>query len=620
MSRTHSDPPSIARASDPVLRDLIDTLVQERLFGLVRRARRVASGPDSLAPGEFWCRIDLGDGWLCWRARESAALQPWRLSRGPIWHGSADRSPEPVGPAEVLRLLAGADEHWPGVGGVLADLGTAVEQAAVVEELADGTPPRPQPGGMLAGERLAVTRGRPFHPTARAVSGWTAAEYRTCGPLGTEPLGLDWVAVRRTHLRLGAHPGSARLHESILTAEDRSALRDAVHRKGLSPDQYQPLPVHPWQSAHVLPGEFGVELSRGDVVEVARGLGAFRPTASLRTLTTWPETHRHVKLPLGVATLGATRLLPPRYLDNGDRAQHTMTTLLDRDPVLGKLATVADESAWVGWQDPSGADEFADRPGHLAAQVRTYPAELLADPAVLLLPMAALATPRWDVLAPALGLGDRGAAVDWFGRLADAFVQLGLSFLRYGVLPELHGQNVVVAFRHGVPERFVLRDHDTLRLFPGWLTSAGVPDPAYRIRPGARQSLRLDSAEALLGYLQTLGFQVNLFGIADALVRWSGVTESVYWSRLGHSVRRALDELDLPAEVADLVRRAVLDAPLWPARRVLEPLLRQGNSIGVSMPADVGTVPNPLTLEPTRSADPPNPYPSPSVPEPTQGP
>ncbi|MGH3977756.1 MAG: IucA/IucC family protein, partial [Pseudonocardiaceae bacterium] len=485
-------------------------------------------------------------------------------------------------------------------GRVGAELGSAVEHARVTLTARAGlADPVPRPGGLLAGERLAATRDRPFHPTARAASGWSARELARYGPMRERPLALDWVALRRDRLRHGSGPGSDRLHELLLDDADLQQLDQALLRAGLDAAAYQPLPVHPWQGEHVLPGQFGPERAAGEVVPVARGLGRFHPTASLRTLVTAPETRLHLKLPLGVTTLGAARLLPPRYLDNSDRAQRTMQQLLDRDQVLGRRVLLCDERTWCGWQHPSGAEEFADRPGHLAAQLRACPAGLLDDPGLLVVPMAALAAHEWDVLGAALGAGRPGGftaghAVGFFRELAGAFCELGLGFLRHGVLPELHGQNVLVALRDGVVETFVLRDHDTLRLYPGWMAAAGVPDPGYRIRPGAPQSLQLPSGQALLGYLQTLGFQVNLYGIADALGRRYGVGEEVFWSALHAAVAGALARLALPEHLAGVVEDGLLRAPTWPCRLVLGPLLRRGRPGGVSMPAAVGTVRNPL--------------------------
>ena len=544
--------------------DLVDALIGEDLFGF--------GDPRPAPEGEpGWFCVPVGDGAVRLRLREGGALQRHRLRGGPVLHGSRELQPH-----ELLHLVAGAEPS--GADAVARDLRAAVEHARVT--LAARHDLTPRRGDLLAGERLAATRGRPFHPTARAAAGWTAEELAAYGPMRPDALALAWVGVRRDRLRFGAGAGSDRLADLLLDPAERERLT--------APDEELCLlPVHPWQLHHVLPREFARELAAGVVRPVAGALGSFRPTASLRTLCS-PLPGRHVKLPLGIATLGATRLLPPRYLDNGERAERLMRALLERDPALRRRVALCDEQTWCGW----GGDEFGDRSGQLAAQLRTYPAGVLDEPGTLALPMAALAAHEWRTLGPALC--DGLEPVEFFGALAAAFAEVGVRFLRYGVLPELHGQNVVVTLRDGLPERFVLRDHDTLRLHPAWIAAAGVPDPGYRVKPGAPQSLRLDRADVLVGYLQTLGFQVNLRGIADALGRHHGIDEGVFWQRLRTEVSGCLDEVDLPGHVEAVVRRQLLDAPTWPSRQVLGPLLRHGSSSGVNMPAATGAVRNPL--------------------------
>jgi siderophore synthetase component len=585
-----------------VLRDLVDTLIQENVSGAADTVSNVDEPPvptADLAAGERWCRIAAATGWLVFRGRSGGALQAVRLSRGPVWWCGTGTAPRTLPPGEMLAALAAPDAQVANtrVAEVAADLRLAVDHAAVTLAGAARLPDRvPRPGGMLAAERLAVTRNRPFHPTARASVGWSADELARYGPMRRGALGLDWVAVRREWLCYGSGPGSTGIERLVLNEVERELLAGAASSAGVDFADYQPVPVHPWQSTHVLPAGFARELDRRDVVPLARQLGRFSPTSSLRTLATCPESDSHVKLPLGVATLGAARLLPPRYLDNGERAQRTMQSLLDRDPALGRLVELCDERTWCGWRDPGGGDDFADRPGHLAAQVRTYPTGLLRSPDAVVLPMAALAAHDWDALWPAIrraGFDPRDPA-GLFRALADGFCALGFGFLRYGVLPELHGQNVVVVLARGEVVRFVLRDHDTLRLYPDWMRAAGVPDPGYRVKPGAPQSLVLPSAEALLSYLQTLGFQVNMYGIADALAREYALDERTLWAQLREAVTDCLDRSPLPGPVAEVLGRELLRANEWPSRQVLGPLLRHGRSAGVSMPAGIGRVPNPL--------------------------
>lgn len=602
--------PLLVEARALIMRDLVDVLISEDLFDLAgrrqqERPRSLVAQP--LAPGELWCRIDLTDGWVAWRVRTSLALQPFRYSGGEVWaaeHEDADQ-PRTVSPDELLAMLladrvrgtdGGLTTEFSGGRAMVADLRTAVEHACItLAQRQQMGSLSPRPGGLLNAERLAATRDRPFHPTARATVGWTSAERGQYGPMRADSVSLAWVAVSRSELRHGGGEISHRLDAVLLDKCDQQRLTGAMDAVGADLEEYQPLPVHPWQRVHMLPGTFAEELASGAVVPLEDELGSFRPTASIRTLVTEPESMYHVKLPLGVATLGATRLLPPRYLDNGERAQRTMTEIIERHAPLRELVAVCDERNWCGWR---GTDPYADRPGQLAAQVREYPAGLLDDPQLTVVPMAALAADEWDVLAGAMDMAAiPGGPVGFFGVVADALCVAGLGFLGCGALPELHGQNVVLALRDGQVDRLILRDHDTLRVYPGWLRAAGVADPEYQIKPGAAQSLCLPTGEALLGYLQTLGFQVNLYGIIDALARHYSLSETLFWARLRVAVVSAMDRVELSTAVADVVAHELLHASDWPSRQVFGPLLRRGISRAVSMPAMTGSVPNPLRAD-----------------------
>lgn len=550
-------------ATDAVLRDLVDAALQEGLVAVT------APGPDG------WGRV----GRLRARLRPGGLLQPWRLTGGPLL--ADDGAAVPLSAALTALELTG-----PGAAGVADDLVGARDHAAGLSATFPHAPG--DPVDLLAGERLAALRGRPFHPTGRAITGWGPEDLDTFGPMRTDPLATAWCAVRRDRLRHGPDADADRLHRAVLSDGESAALDEAMREAGIDPGEFQPLPVHPWQARRTLPEQFATEIARGDVVPLAPELGRFHPTVSLRTMVVADAPDRHLKLPLGVATLGAARLLPPRYLDNGDRAQRTMRRVVASLPP--GLVAACDEGCWAGWVDDSaGGGEFADRPGHLAAQVRTYP----ATPADgLTLPMAALAADGWDVLDPALGAPD---PVVLFGGLADAFAAMTVGFLVHGVLPELHGQNVVVRLAPGGGTLgFVLRDHDTLRVHAPWRERAGLADPGYRVRPGARQSLVLDRASDLVGYAQTLGFQVNLYGIADALARHHGLDESELWACLRRSIVRALGESVAPRDLLDEIAAMLLLAPRWPTRTLLGPLLATGPSSSVSMPSGTGSVPNPL--------------------------
>lgn len=608
------DPARITRAGERVMVDLINALFLENAFGVRDRGGWTESPPElsgenrKLLPGEGWFQWPLSDGSrILFRARRQNFLHPVRISRPPVWHAAAGGA-RPLKPSGVVRLLAvhtpeGERGRFPNLEGFCSDLEIAVEHEALSSEGRSrfaGEPARPD--SLTWAERLASLRDRPFHPTARAKTGWNREDYRRYSPEFGRTFGLDWVAVRRENLRAGSGPDSLRMAERLLPEEERDRLRIAAEERGVKGDDWVFLPVHPWQMEHVLPRLYREELDRGLIRLADRNRGRFVPTSSLRTLVPQPEGTVHVKLPLGIASLGALRILPPRYMENGEKGQRLLGELIRHDPLLRERLLLCREENWCAWS-PSEGDPFADKPGHLACQLREIPAVWQEDPACRPVPMSALAVGGTGEENPAVrgllrersgsGHGPR-EVLDFFREVADRLVETGLCCARYGVMPEMHGQNVVMVFRRGRPERLLLRDHDTLRVHPPWLRKAGLPDPGYTVKPGTPNTLILREPEEMLAYFQTLAVQVNLYAVADTLGRTYGLEEIRFWRIIRETVKDVLSRMFFPKPVKAVLERALLDSSTWPTKWLITPLLKREGTGGGSMPSEIGRIPNPL--------------------------
>ncbi|MFC4075649.1 IucA/IucC family protein [Salinithrix halophila] len=593
---------TMERARDRVMEDLVQALIYEKLFGIVERGSITEAGPPPsvrtypLTAGESWFRLPLNRGKEIWfRVKDDPRFGGFRLSRLPVFclklsEGGEDRLSRPT-PAELVRLLlkekgAGLDSY-PNVDGFCEELETAVFHTALSME-AEGEKTAYGTGPFLEGERRAALRDRPFHPTAKAKVGWSESDCRQYAPEWGRDFGLDWIAVARDRLRSGGDFDPDGFAEVLLTSGERQELKEAASRRGIDPEGFALLPVHPWQKERVLPGMFEKEMAEGKICTVAQGVGRYRATSSLRSLAPAGGGDVHVKLPLGVGSLSALRILPPRYLDNGEKAEAVMRGLCRQDPLLKKRVRLCGEGEWSAWQAP-GEDLFADKPGHLAAQIRRYPSDLAIDPEVTLLPMAALAA------------DDREGGLRWvkdplvrFRELCDRFFEVGFLFAGYGVMPELHGQNVVLILRGERVEGLLLRDHDTLRIHRGWMERAGVSDPGYTVKPGTRNTLILPTPEDMVSYLVTLGIQVNLYAIADANCRRFGMEEEDFWRGMEESARDTLSRLPLRDEVHSVIERVLFQEDVWPFKQILTPLLRREGTGGGSMPSGTGSIPNPF--------------------------
>ncbi|TCP55757.1 siderophore synthetase component [Tumebacillus sp. BK434] len=611
-------------AEEQVLLDLIGALLAENVCGMAETAVEV------MLDEELFVRVDL-------EGERRYLLLPVRPGFTTRYIGrSADVVEVQAGeygagvsarltPLQLLRrvgeLAEAMGERLPGLEVFARDvetslLHTRLSLEAVLER--GGTDVDPF-ASFAAAERYAAYRDRPFHPIARVKGGFEAEEYRKyCAEYGGEVV-LRWLAVRRDVVLAGGKAGKAaakftlsevddlrRLHadvaspaepaELILSADERAQLWTVFEKAGLSRATYIALPVHPWQLERVVLKEFLPELGAGVFVPLEFAGGAFTATSSVRSLVPVADRLDHVKVPIGITSLGAMRFLPALYMLNGERGQQVLADAIRTDEVLERTLQLCDEGIWWAYFVP-GSDLFEDRPRHVSALIRRFPAE------EQLLPMSALCVyglPNADDHLFNAWLARRGEMVtpaavrNLFGEVCETFLHTALRLLRLGMLPELHGQNVVLVLKDDRVQGLLLRDHDTVRLHLPWLEAAGLQDPGYIVKPNRPNSLYNQTPEELVYYLQTLCIQVNLYAILDALVRTYGLAEEELWQELREKLESALSDVPFTAAQRTVIHRQLFETAEWPTKLLITPLLQQDGPAGGSMPAGIGQAVNPF--------------------------
>ncbi|AQV93893.1 siderophore biosynthesis protein [Cupriavidus necator] len=572
--------------------DLLDALWQEDLYGMRKHCRMVAADDAALAA----LAVDLGAaGTLLWLGRRLDGPRPLQLGAGddrPPVVLQRDGSAMALGAAAALEALQSAD-WWPGRSQRLQTLfalaeaqaaQTLAHEPAILDRLAAA------PRSLLSWEAVCCLRDRPFHPLARAKAwGNAAGPHAGFDAESGQPVWLHWIAVPLHRLRTGsAMEASAQpLARSLLQPDALDRLAARAQAAGAQRG-YLWMPVHPWQwqqQAHV-----ATDSRQAPCIDLGGGIGAAYPTASLRSLVMHDHPALHLKLSLGMQALGASRTLPVRYLHNGALAQQCLAQLRDRDPWLAQHLLLCDERDWWALRQH---DALIAEPGDLACMLRRYPGDLA--PGTWLLPMAACAALTASNDLPALrrwSCTDASQAWAAFRRIAALLLETGLRCFANGVMPELHGQNVVLVVGDDGPRALLLRDHDTLRICPSLLAEAGVDMPAYAVDTSTPNTLVLDTPAQLLAYFQTLAIEVNLYAIAAAIAVAFDSDERLGWRILGEEIATLL-----PAgtgnRTTEIARAALLDAPDWPFKQLLAPLLAR-ESAGTGMPSALGSLRNPL--------------------------
>ncbi|OAS22977.1 IucA/IucC family protein [Methylobacterium platani] len=577
--------PGPTTLADDLLAELFDALWIEDVAGFSSRGVLGAPDPDgtrdyalALGPGHLRARV-RPDGWREGvRYAGAARVETARESRS----------------LDAAGLLALALDALPGLAPAIRER-TRDEMAGILDDLpdreaaADALVGQALAGDPIAWERIAAWRDRPFHPLARARQGFARADSLAYGAEAGRYFALSWCALARD--RLGIAPGAdpAGPAAALLDAPQQALLAREMAARGLHASHVA-LPLHPWQAEHAVPGRFAPELRDGRLVILDLRGPLAAATSSLRTVALPARPGLHLKLPLDVRTLGVRRLLPPQSLHNGLHGAALLAAGLARDPVLAGSVGLANEAAFWHFAEADGG-LYAERPGLLGCSLRRLPAG--DGPAV---PLASLAVAPRGGVPPALRAvaGDAPDLGALFADIAGLVLGAILRGACLGFVPELHGQNALVAFAGGRPRRLILRDHDTVRTAPDWLAGIGLPVPAYLVTDPLRNSLLLRRPEDLVAYAQTLAVDVALRAVAEAFAAaGAGFTLAEARRILVATVERVLDEAEAPRERRALVADCLLGRETAPFKEVLTPLLAAA-ALTTSMPSRLGRAPNPL--------------------------
>ncbi|HDR8072277.1 TPA: hypothetical protein QCY71_005348 [Bacillus cereus] len=605
---------------EEVLRDLVNALLYENLLGIVDKGIVTTDLGEmslpvqfNLAEGELYFRLDLdAERVLLFRVCRERFIQSYKLSRLPILlvtnhtNGLTQKSLHPI---ELMEHVADALSNeqrlslLPNLSEFLRELTDTIEHTSFSQEAAYEFHTKGSPftlSSLLQVERLSSLRDRPFHPISRAKRGLDADAYRNFSPEFGKKFGLDWIAVRRDCISQGRQ--AKEVANLILEDSELYQLKEAMLSSGLNSEDYLVLPVHPWHMEYILPQVFQEEFDQGMCVPLIKGLGGFYATSSLRTLAPVSGGQYHIKLPIGIHSLGTLRILPPHYFQNGEKGQALLQQVIDKDPILREGLHLCSEKLWWGYRNPEW-NLFEDKLGYLSCLIREYPGHLIENEDIDLISMSALAVmdskgkvPAFSqLLAYRYGIDNTESQVlNLFHEICHQFISMALTCFRYGIMPEIHGQNVLLILRHGQVSGVVLRDHDTMRLHLPWLVREGFKDPGYINR--TPNSLMKETPEALLAYFQTLGIQVNLYAIIDVLSRAYLIDQTELWREVRNVIQFCLRYLDFPKLVRKVLRQQLLDNPIWPTRLLITPLLKKSSTDSRGMPTGIGETHNPLQM------------------------
>ncbi|MET9532090.1 IucA/IucC family siderophore biosynthesis protein [Streptomyces sp. NPDC006649] len=378
--------------------------------------------------------------------------------------------------------------------------------------------------------------GHPWLVLNKGRIGFSAADAARWTPESRRPARLPWIAVSTELAQYRGVTGLAtpdRLYRRELDPAVRESFAAELRERGLDPEGYLYLPVHPWQWDEVILPLYAPAIAHSQIVPLHADADPRLPQQSIRTFLNVEHPERHtVKLPLSILNTLVWRGLPTERTIAAPAVTAWVQGLRDSDAflrdecgviLLGEVASVAvahplydhlpevpyqyRELLGAIWREPLGIQLAAGEGArtlasllHTDIQGRSFTAELVAR----------------SGLTPTA----------WLGRLFAALLPPLLRFLyHYGTVFSPHGENAIVVFdAHDVPVRLAIKD------FVDDVNVSAESLPEHDSMPADVRDVLLTEEPAFLTQFIHSGLFVGVFRyLAPLCEDQLGVAEADFW-------------------------------------------------------------------------------------------
>ena len=385
----------------------------------------------------------------------------------------------------------------------------------------------------------AMTAGHPCFVANGGRIGFDVDDYPVFAPECAGPIRIVWLAAHKHRAHFASVSGvDADAHYAAELGEDvLGEIRARLAGRGLDPEDYLLLPVHPWQWRHKVALSFAGELATEMLVYLGESRDEYQAQQSIRTL--FNRTHparAYVKMALSVLNMGFMRGLSPGYMASTPAINEWVHDTLEADETLRASGfRILREFATVGYRHPTfeaGAPKGSPYQKMLSALWRESPVPLLA-PGERVVTMASLLhrDVRGRSFVAALIAESGVTAEAWLcAYLRAYFVPLLHCFYGHDMVFMPHGENLLLVLRDGVPVRCFLKDvGEEVAVFRGdRAREEAIPADVQRILVQVPEHIRLLS-------IFTDVFDCFFRFLAPILAEQAGLEEAQFWRLVADS-------------------------------------------------------------------------------------
>ncbi|MCI3933492.1 IucA/IucC family protein [Streptomyces sp. AN091965] len=480
---------------------------------------------------------------LTFRARRGA-YGSWRVD--PASLALAEGTDRPQALTDPLRFLTAARRTL-GLDG--ATLGHLIRELTVTlsadTRLDHGALSAAQLADLGYAELEGHQTGHPWLVLNKGRIGFSATDARHWAPEACTSTTIPWIAVHTSLARYRGVTGLAtsdKLYARELAPGTQESYAALLRARGLDPEEYLYLPVHPWQWDDVVLPLFAPSVASGKVVPLPTDGDLRLPQQSIRTFlnTTRPDRHT-IKLPLSVLNTLVWRGLPTERTLAAPAVTSWVHALRDADTflrdecrviLLGEVASVAVEHPVY-----DSLPEVPYQYKELLGAIWREPLTRYLAPGERARTLACLLHTDPQGRALVAEFVDRSGLTPtvWLSHLFTALLPPLLQFLyRYGTVFSPHGENTIVVFDDSdVPVRLAVKD------FVDDVNVSAKRVPEHDSMPSAVRDILLTEPPAFLTQFLHAGLFVGVFRyLAPLCEEQLGVTESDFWALVRAEILR----------------------------------------------------------------------------------
>lgn len=371
--------------------------------------------------------------------------------------------------------------------------------------------------------------------------GFDAADYKKYAPESAAPFPLLWLAGHKEH---AAYAGISTLaYEQVIKQELDAATHQhfetILKDKGLQPDEYFYMAIHPWQWFNKLANVFAADIAINRLVCLGYGADNYLPQQSIRTFYNVSHPERfYVKTALSILNMGYVRGLSPFFMGTNPAINEWIHGLTEGDAYLQEKGfCILREVASVSYTHryfAAGITEDSAYKKMLACLWRESP-ESKVGPGQRLMTMAALLHIDNEGVAylPQLIRASGLDTASWLERYLDCyFSPLLHCFYKWDMVFMPHGENLIMVMENHRPVRAIMKDiGEEVSLLN---TEMEVPEMAKRLMVPVT-----DVARTLPLFTQV--FDSILRFISAILVEHSDFNEAKFWQLVAGCIQNYQD-------------------------------------------------------------------------------